>query len=289
MLSMQKRYHIIMILVLMTVVGCATIRPTEIPVVMDKKPEVFVHDKFESVLERFVDSSGRVAYTELQNAPHELELYYRSIAAYSPDSHPELFPTDSDKLAYWVNAYNAAVMKTVITYYPLDSVLDVKPPAILFFMPNKAGFFIFQKPIFGGHKSSLYHLENGVIRKRFSDPRIHFALNCASIGCPRLPREAFSAQHLDRQLDRETRLFLAEERNFKIDYENEAIVLSEIFDWYEKDFSGWLKRHHPHENPTLLSYIARYLSPDKAKELEKVKAKFPVRFKPYDWGLNDRK
>lgn len=138
-------------------------------------------------------------------------------------------------------------------------------------------------------KASLYHLENGVIRKRFPDPRIHFALNCASIGYPRLPREAFSADILEEQLDREAHLFLAEDRNFKIDYQNEAIVLSEIFDWFEGDFTDWLKRHHPDKDPTLPTYVALYLPPDKAEALEKVISQFTVRFTPYDWGLNSQK
>jgi hypothetical protein len=76
---------------------------------------------------------------------------------------------------------------------------------------------------------SLYHLENGIIRKRFPDPRGHFALNCTSLGCPRMPRQAFSGKNLDGQLDMETRKFVAEERNFKVDYENNTIFLSEIF------------------------------------------------------------
>jgi hypothetical protein len=181
-------------------------------------PQTFSHEDFDRVLYRFVDDQGRVDYAALKRDARDLERYYLFLSAYSPDSHPALFPTESSKLAYWLNAYNAAVIKTVLTYYPLSSVGDIKPPLLLFFLPQQSGFFLFQRATFGGSTTSLYFLEHWVIRRRFADPRVHFALNCASRGCPRLPRQAFTAEHLDEQLDHETRKFLAEERNFTINH-----------------------------------------------------------------------
>ncbi len=248
----------------------------------------FSHDSFNVVLQRFVNELGKVDYSALKKDPHDLDLYYQMVANYSPDSHPDIFPTDSHKLSYWINAYNAAAIKTVITYYPIHSVLEVKPPALFFFLPNKSGFFIFQKPIIGGRKISLYRLENGIIRKRFSDPRVHFALNCASLGCPRMPRHAFSGKNLDEQLDMETRKFVAEERNFKIDYENKTIFLSEIFKWYENDFLSWYKQNYPKKTAGLLNYIALYLAPEKVEELKKIEKNYTLQFIPYDWRLNDQ-
>jgi hypothetical protein len=167
-------------------------------------------------------------------------------------------------------------------------VLDVKPPAIFFLLPNKSGFFVFQKLIIGGRKISLYRLEKSVIRKRFPDPRVHFALNCASLGCPRMPRQAFSGKNLDEQLDMETRKFMAEERNFKIDYENKTIFLSEIFKWYESDFLSWYKQNNPQKTAGLLKYIALYLAPEKVAELKKIEKNYTLQFIPYDWRLNDQ-
>jgi DNA-dependent RNA polymerase auxiliary subunit epsilon len=94
---------------------------------------------------------------------------------------------------------------------------------------------------------------------------------------------------LERQLDQETRKFLSEERNYRIDHEKKAIFLSSIFKWYEKDFLSWYQDRFPKRNATLLDYIALYLSEDKAEELKKNAAGYRIRFIPYDWGLNNQK
>ncbi len=165
---------------------------------------------------------------------------------------------------------------------------DVKPPAPLFFLPDKAGFFVLQRPIFGGTSTSLYHLENGVIRGRFSEPRIHFALNCASLGCPRLPREAFDGNTLEKQLDRETRKFFSEPRNFRVDLAGNRVYLSAILDWYRDDFIDWLAARYPDKEPDLLEYVALYLDHHDKMQLQRLSVGFSVEFVPYDWALNDR-
>ena len=239
------------------------------------------------MLHRFVDDEGRVDYAALKQDPGDLDRYFAQIAAYSPDSHPELFPTEHSKLAYWINAYNAAVMETVLTYYPIASVTDVDTPFPIGLFTNKAGFFLFQRVRFGDDTTSLYALEHDVVRDRFEDPRVHFALNCASGGCPRLPMRAFTAEHLDEQLDAETRKFLAEDRNLAIDHSAKAVYLSSIFDWYEDDFLEWKAAQLPRENPTLLDYAALYVPADRGEELKRAQA-YEIRFVPYDWGLNDQ-
>ncbi len=251
-------------------------------------PHPFSHDDFTRLLSRFVNDQGRVDYTALQNDARDLERYYLLLSTYSPDSHPDLFPTAQSKLAYWLNAYNAAVIKTVLTYYPISSVGDIRPPLLFFFLPHKSGFFLFQRVTFGGETTSLYFLEHRVIRTRFADPRIHFALNCASGGCPRLPRQAFTAEQVDEQLDHEARRFLAEERNLVIDHENKIVSLSSIFQWYESDFLTWLQHQFPGRKATLLDYVALYVSAEKAEELQRA-ASYAVRFLPYDWRLNDQR
>lgn len=211
------------------IAGCTTISPS----ISEGPPRVvspiFSHRDFDRVLDRFVDERGMVDYRSLQENPTDLDAYYRQIARFSPDSHPEHFSDEDHQLAYWINAYNAATIKTVLTHYPITSVLDVRNPAVFFFFPDKAGFFLFQRLTFGGQTTSLYYLENSVIRERFNDPRIHFSLNCAALCCPRLPRQAFSGDGLDRQLDDETRFFLSEARNFRIDHDNQKVYLSSIF------------------------------------------------------------
>ena len=166
-----------------------------------------------------MNPAGQVDYAVLKNNLQDLDRYCFRLSTCSPDRCPELFPTEKGKLAYWINAYNAAVIKAVLTHYPISSVEDIIPPFSFFFLPNKSGFFLFQQVTFGGNTTSLYALEHRLIRKRYTDPRIHFALNCASGGCPRLPRYTFSAGELDAQLDHEARKFLAEERNLRVDHQ----------------------------------------------------------------------
>jgi len=283
------RYLLFVLFSLLAFAGCTAIKPLAVPErTMVGTPHPFSHDDFTRVLYRFVNDQGRVDYTALKNDTRDLERYYLLLSTYSPDSHPDLFPTEQSKLAYWLNAYNAAVIKTVLTYYPISGVGDIRPPLLFFFLPQKSGFFLFQRVTFGGETTSLYFLEHRVIRKRFADPRIHFALNCASGGCPRLPRQAFTAEHLDEQLDHEARKFLAEERNLVINHEKKTVSLSSIFEWYESDFLTWLQHKFSGRKATLLDYVALYVSAEKAGELQRA-ASYAVRFIPYDWRLNDQR
>lgn len=276
-------------LYLVLMLGCTEIKPAGSPNEQFVEPGIFSQARFDRVLQRFVDDDGRVDYRKLKQDLRDLDQYYHLIATYSPDSHPDLFPSEDHKLAYWINAYNASAIKTVLTYYPISSVLDVKPPAVFFFLTDKSGFFVFQRLTYGGKTTSLYYLQNGVIRERFQEPRIHFALNCAALGCPRLPKKAFTGEDLQRQLDKETRKFLSEERNFKIDHEEKTIYLSSIFKWYEKDFLDGIQDRFPNRKGTLLDYVTRYLPAEKAYELNKAGDRYKIDFVPYDWGLNDQK
>jgi hypothetical protein len=276
-------------LYLVLMLGCTEIKPAGSPYGQFVEPGIFSHTRFDRVLQRFVDDDGRVDYRKLKQDPRDLDRYYHLIATYSPDNHPELFPSENHKLAYWINAYNATAIKTVLTYYPLSSVLDIKPPAVFFFLTDKSGFFVFQRLTYGGKTTSLYYLESSVIRERFQEPRIHFALNCAALGCPRLPQEAFTGEDLQRQLYEETLKFLSEERNFKIDHEEKTIYLSSIFKWYEKDFLDEIQDRFPDRKGTLLDYVTLYLPAEKAYELNKAGDRYKIDFVPYDWGLNDQK
>lgn len=249
----------------------------------------FSYDELNATLERFVDADGRVDYAGLQQDAAGLHRYLRRVAAHSPESDPALFPTEPDRLAYWINAYNAAALATVLAHYPIASVTDVRPPWLLFFLRRKSGFFAFQRLRYGHRALSLYRLENTIVRKRFSEPRVHFALNCASLGCPHLPRRAFTAEHLDAELDRETRTFVGEPRNVRIDDTGRSIWLSEIFDWYENDFVEWYRAQFPERTAGLIAYIGLYLPEPQAARLRRVAPAYRIRFTPYDWRLNDQR
>ena len=267
--------------------GCTTISPS-IKHSVVSRPDVFSHERFNRALHGTVDSLGRVDYQALKDQPDDLEAYYRLISRYSPDSNPELFSSEQDRLAYWINAYNAAVIKIVLTYYPIAGIEEVTPPFPFFFLPDKTGFFIFQRPTFGTVTTSLYYLENSVIRERFSEPRVHFALNCASRSCPRLPNYAFTGEQLDRQLEHEARRFFSEERNLRIDSELKTIFMSSIMDWYRDDFLDWYRARYPERDASLIDYAALYLPEEKAEQMKTNASDYSVEFIPYDWRLNDQ-
>ena len=129
--------------VLIVLLGCTTIRPADLGDLGSIESASFSHALFDQVLRSFVDDHGQVDYAALKARPDDLERYYLLLSKYSPDSHPELFPTSPSRLAYWINGYNAATIKAVLTYYPISSVTDVSAPALLFFMPDRSGFFFF--------------------------------------------------------------------------------------------------------------------------------------------------
>ncbi len=268
--------------------GCTTIESRNGPAAAADGTGPFSHELLDRLLSRVVDDEGRVDYASLKREPRELDAYYRLLSQVSPDSHPQRFPHHNDRLAYWINAYNAAVLRTVQEYYPITTVGEVKPPWLFFVMPDRSGFFYFQRPIFGGEKISLYDLEHDIVRARFGDARIHFALNCASGGCPNLPQQAFRSAELDDQLDREARRFVSERRNVYVDDGKKEIRLSAIFEWYEEDFEAEIDTPIDKEHGAVLEYIAGYLPPATASQLRVVSTKYSVVFTPYDWSLNDR-
>lgn len=249
----------------------------------------FDNSAFQQTLNKSITSDGLVNYSALKKDSHELDNYYSEIAHISPDSHPSLFPTPEAKLAYWLNAYNATALWTALHYYPISSVAEVKRPFVFSFLPEVSGFFVFQKLYYGQKKINLYDLENKVIRKRFPDPRIHFALNCASWSCPELPRQPFEPETLEWELDQLTRKFINDKKHVHFDTQNNILHLSSIFDWYKKDFTQWPTQEKAEGETTLTDYILLYLDPPMSTALKANKASVTIQYIPYDWRLNDPK
>ena len=253
----------------------------------------FDHTTLDRVLKGYVNEIGEVDYDGLKKNPDELDRYVEMLAATSPANRPQLFPTRDDRLAYWLNAYNAFVLKAVSAAYPVNSVRD---------MGFLYSFFWRRKFLAGGQQMTLTHLENQMIRRRFSDPRIHFALVCASLSCPLLPREAFTGPALQEQLERAARLFINQKRNLTMDTTANRVYLSGLYNLsdYEEDFLQHLRRRNPDRKVTLLDYILLYLTP-RVTLLDYIlpyltprnfqalnSLRNPrVEFFRYDWSIND--
>ncbi len=223
-----------------------------------------------------VNDESLVDYDALVRNPELLEKAYTQITERSPDSHPSDFSSSDEAFAYWLNAYNIATIYGVVKAYPINSVQDFKPFSLYSLIPG-GGFFAAQKFVFGGQSHSLYALENNVIRKRFDDPRLHFALNCASIGCPDLSQEPYSARHLNKQLDRQARAFINSPKGLQIDHEAKEIRISSIFDWYAEDFQT--------DEQSVLDYVANYYS-SKDELISARENGYGLSYLEYDWSLN---
>ena len=215
------------------------------------------------VLARHVDDLGRIDFDALRQNHADLDLVVAFVAAVDPISQPRQFPDKASRLAFYINAYNALAMYRVVHAGVPESLGGLR----------KFTFFHLRTFAVGGKSISLYKFENDVIR-RLGDERIHFALNCMVVSCPRLPRVAFSAATLDEQLDTAARTFIGDTRNVWIDYANREVWLSAIFDFYTQDFLAHAS--------SLIAYVNRYRA-------AQVPADFNVRFLEYHWTVNHRK
>ena len=251
---------------LMLLLGEAGIAAAEQP--FDDSP-------YARVLEKYLTPTGQVHYAALKNDSADLDAFIQELAAVSPENQPHVFPTAEAQIAYWINAYNAFVVHAVVQAYPIGSVRDLKFGfGLLFF--KRAKF------IAGGKKYSLDDIEHGILRKRYQEPRIHFAVNCASASCPPLRPEPFRAETLDAQLEQAARDFIARPENAAV--QNDALYLSKIFDWYGEDFVRALEREGA-TRPRVADYVLRYLPQEHAAHLRQRKLR--VKFYAYDWTLND--
>lgn len=237
----------------------------------------FSYADWTDVLERFVDDSGRVDYAGLREDRASLDRFLDQIRRVSPRSHPDLFDSDAEfdaaALAYYVNAYNSLTFSGVLGLDPdADSVWGATGTGLKFFGLNKYKI--------GGEKLSLKKLEDDWIRAGFGDPRIHAALNCASLGCPRLPREPFLPSTLDQQLDAAMAEFASDPRVVEVSSDGRSVSMSKIFDWFRGDFLDW-EREQGRPEATIIDYVNRY-----RPESEQIPAGADVTFPDYDKRLN---
>lgn len=230
----------------------------------------FSHGLFDRVLQAHVDTSGRVDYPALQASRAPLDAYVDSLGRTSPRSHPERFPSRAHELAYWVNAYNAFVLRGVIDAYPIGSVKDLA-------IAN--GFFQGIGFVAGGQELTLDQIENQIIRPVYREPRIHVAINCGAASCPPLGRRALAGETLDTQLDEAMRAFARSPRFVRLDRPGSALHLSKILEWFGQDFL------QPPERPAIVDYLLPYLPPADADYL-RAHPGVALVYDDYDWSLN---
>ncbi len=214
-------------------------------------------------------TDGRVDYAGLQREGQPaLAAYLATLSgACGPDYERW---TRTERIAFWINAYNAFTVRLILDHYPIASIRTIG------WLPGAAfrEQFIPMEGLKGG-AMSLDDIENGTLRSAFREPRIHFALVCASRSCPPLRSEAYRGADLDRQLDDQARTFLHDPTENRVHPATRTLHLSSIFKWFRGDFEA--------AAGSLPAYVARYLDGGTTHLSD-----YDVEFLDYDWSLNDR-
>lgn len=218
----------------------------------DEQQEAPSHLIWDALLTDYVSADGMVDYQGLQADKQQLESYLERLAERIPGDHW----SREEKLAYYINLYNAGTLRLILDHYPLQSIRDIR---------NPWG----KKRLRIGDKSySLNDIEHGILRK-MNEPRIHFAVNCASFSCPKLLPEAFTAENIDAQLEAAAQAFINDPLRNRID--GDSALISRLFKWYKGDFTD--------KGGTLISYLNTYLEDPLPEDTK-------LDFLPYDWSLN---
>ena len=243
-------------------------------------PQLSLHASWESLLSLHITSinngsSTEVDYAAFKQKRPQLQSYLDKLSKISRTEFDAW--SASKQLAFLINAYNAWTVEFILTEYPdLKSIKDL---GSFFNSPWDKEFV----PLLG-KKISLNDIEHGLIRgsDRYNDPRIHFAVNCASIGCPALREEAYTADKLEQQLTEQTERFLTDKtRNY---IKGEAFYMSSIFKWYGDDFEKGFRGTRSIQSFVSLYSGALKLTDDQKMALTKEKLK--IKFLDYDWKLN---
>jgi hypothetical protein len=244
-------------------------------------------EAYAKVLGQFVDDRGLVNYKELKQDRALLDEYTASLAALDPAAREAM--SNPEKIALWINAYNALTLKTIVDHYPIESrglIAGLRfPDESIRQIP---GVWAKLEHVVMGQPLTLDHIEHRILRERFHEPRIHMALVCAAMSCPPLRAEPFAADRLDEQFADQTRRFLADPRRFRIDRDNGVVHLSSIFEWFAEDFpaagpAGAFAKHSKAVRG-VLEFLAGHLNRDDARYLRE--ADFRIQSLDYDWSLN---
>lgn len=229
------------------------------------------HSRLDHLLRRYVDEDGNVAYAELKaEGDSTLDAYLDTLA----EVHPSSLSREA-RLALWINAYNAYTLQLIVDHYPVQNIWAVTsgPPR-----PKENSPFALDVGPVADTVRSLDEIEHEIIRKRFDEPRIHFALVCAALSCPKLRREAYTGPKLDRQLDEQARTFLHDDTKNRIPASTGDIEVSRILKWYSDDFGA--------STDELQHFLAPYF--DGVVRDRLAAGAYDVRYRTYDWTLNDQ-
>lgn len=217
------------------------------------------HEIWDSLLREHVTEAGNVDYQGFIRDSLKLNKYLDLLSK----NHPNDKNWNKEaQLAYWINAYNAFTVKLIVNHYPIQSIKDIKKGIPFVNTVWDIKFIKIEDRTY-----DLNNIEHGIIRSKFKDPRIHAAVNCASISCPKLQNRAFTGNQLNEQLDQAARDFINDKS--KNDITAQKAMLSSIFNWYRMDFDS------------VRDFINQYSS-------VKLTSDTKIDYLEYDWNLNEK-
>jgi hypothetical protein len=229
-----------------------TQKPEDLQLNTEEKARPFNHNNWTILLQKHVSKQGNVNYNGFKTDRKALLNYITSLGKNIPDDTW----TKNAKLAYWINAYNVLTIDLILRHYPIKSIKDIKKPWEQRYWKLGNKWF------------NLNEIEHDILRK-MNEPRIHFAIVCASFSCPKLQNKAFEASNLEEQLSKATKEFLRDSTRNELS-EN-TLNLSKIFQWFSKDFK---------QNGALINFLNQYSDVKISNHAKK-------RFMDYNWDLNE--
>ncbi|MCB0633939.1 MAG: DUF547 domain-containing protein [Lewinella sp.] len=221
------------------------------------------HAVFDSLLRQHVSEAGWVDYQGFIRDSSKFKDYLQLLSQNYPNDRNW---SKNEQIAYWINAYNAFTIKLIMDHYPVASIKDIKNG-----IPFVNTVWDIKFINIEGAEYDLNNIEHGILRPKYQEPRIHFAVNCASISCPKLQRFAYTGTKLDEQLDKAARDFINDSAKNKLS--PDKVQLSKILNWYWGDFKD--------QYDSRIELINKYAE-------SKVNTDAEVEFLEYDWGLNDQ-
>lgn len=255
----------------------------------EDSPQHFGYEDYALVLETYVDDNAMVNYRGLKSNREQLDAFVARLDKLQPEVYDAW--DDDHKIAFWLNAYNGFTLKAIIEHYPIkasflggkrfpkNSIRQIKG------VWNKLEFSVM------GRKRTLEEIEHEILRKKFTEPRIHMALVCAAMGCPPLRNEPYTGSRLSEQLDDQTRRFLKNPLMFRLNRKKERVYISSIFKWFGKDFvsiygANDKLKEYSETKRAVLSFMSRYL--DKETQEYIASQELSVKHLDYDWSLNEQ-
>lgn len=231
------------------------------------------HQIFTEVLKKYV-KNGLVDYKNLKK-DNRLEKYLSQLSNTNPEKLSK-----NEKIAFWINAYNAFTLKVIVENYPVESITDLNTGGkIIGYLLGKT---VWDKEYISINKKkySLGDIEHKILRK-MNEPRIHFSIVCASISCPSLRNEAFEAIKLEEQLKSQAVQFVNDNARNYFDVKKRKAYLSKIFSWFREDFGG--------SDEKILQFVSQYLSGKNSLNIKNKLSQWDISYKDYNWHINEQK